>query len=59
MAKFSALSFRDMRTATIAVLLCALAACSNVPAASTDNSACAQSESSYACQVERYKNVNS
>jgi hypothetical protein len=48
-----------MRIASIAVLVCVLAGCANMPAASTSDSACAQNESSYACQVERYKNVNS
>lgn len=38
-------------------LLLALAACSGVPQRQSAASACDVSESSYACQVERYHNV--
>jgi hypothetical protein len=39
-------------------LLLALAACSGMPQSPHTASACAGSESSYECQVERYHNVN-
>ncbi|MDB5940796.1 MAG: hypothetical protein JWQ13_362 [Ramlibacter sp.] len=40
------------------VLLLALAGCSGMPQAQPVVSACAAGEASYACQVERYHNVN-
>jgi hypothetical protein len=41
-----------------AVLLLALAACSNLPYVQDTASACSAGEATYACQVERYHNVN-
>ena len=41
-----------------AVLLLALAGCSGLPRQPVEPSACAGNEASYACQVERYHNVN-
>ena len=38
-------------------LLLSLAACSGLPQRQSAASACAMSESSYECQVERYHNV--
>ena len=40
------------------VALLGLAGCSAVGRANIDTSACAASETSYACQVERYGQVN-
>lgn len=40
------------------VSLCMLGACSGMPRDQADTSACAKSEASYECQVERYNNVN-
>jgi hypothetical protein len=42
------------------LLLLPLAACSSLPPpVQQDPSACAAGESTYACQVERYRDVNS
>ena len=38
--------------------LVALYGCSNIPRSAPQPSACAQGEATYACQVERYHNVN-
>lgn len=40
------------------VVLLALAACSTAPQREDQVSACAQGETSYECQIERYLNVN-
>jgi hypothetical protein len=40
------------------LLLLALAGCSGLPQAQPVASACAAGEATYACQVERYHNVN-
>jgi hypothetical protein len=40
------------------VLLLVLAGCSSLPGQPMPESACAASEASYACQVERYRNVD-
>jgi hypothetical protein len=42
----------------IAVLLLALAGCSDVPRRPDTTSPCYANEASYECQVERYQNVN-
>lgn len=47
-----------MRKALGIAVLLALAGCTNLPAHPSDPSACAVNEASYACQVERYHNVN-
>lgn len=50
-----------MAKSSIVVLLLALAACANLPPpppSQASVSPCALSEASYACQVERYHNVN-
>jgi hypothetical protein len=40
------------------VLLLGLAACSGIPESQYTVSPCSTGEASYACQVERYHNVN-
>jgi hypothetical protein len=51
-----------MSKLSILFILLALAACAALPAPQAQpvntTSACAVSETSYACQVERYNNVN-
>jgi hypothetical protein len=48
----------DKRRLLIGFLAIALAACSTAVRRDDLASACAKSESSYECQVERYLNVN-
>ena len=45
-----------MKYIAVIAIAAVLSACADLPA--PDSSACAQSESSYACQVERYNKVN-
>jgi hypothetical protein len=47
-----------MRKTLAAVFMVLLAGCSNLPPPPPSSSPCAQSETSYECQVERYNNVN-
>ncbi|MFC5498520.1 hypothetical protein ACFPOE_13320 [Caenimonas terrae] len=47
-----------MVKAVAVTLLLALAGCSGLPRYQSAVSACAAGEASYACQVERYHNVN-
>lgn len=47
-----------MTRAAILLLLLALAGCAGLPRPEQAASACAGGEASYACQVERYHNVN-
>lgn len=47
-----------MTRALLATLLLALAGCATPPRPELHASPCATSEASYACQVERYFNVN-
>ncbi len=46
------------RALGIALLLVLLAGCAGLPPHQPSESACAAGEASYACQVERYRNVN-
>ena len=47
-----------MHKPCILALLLSLAACSGVPHAPDTTSPCYEAEASYACQIERYNNVN-
>jgi hypothetical protein len=47
-----------MAKAISIVLLLALAGCSGLAQVQSAGSACSAGEASYACQVERYQNVN-
>jgi hypothetical protein len=49
---------RTMAKAFSIFFLLALAGCSGMPSSQASASACTANESSYACQVERYHNVN-
>jgi hypothetical protein len=48
----------NMIKAISVILLLALAGCSSIPQPQYTASPCAAGEASYACQVERYHNVN-
>lgn len=47
-----------MAKTVAALLLLVLAGCSGTPRQQAAASPCAADEASYACQVERYRNVN-
>lgn len=47
-----------MKIAFALALAAVLSACAQFPSAVPDPSPCAQSETSYACQVDRYNKVN-
>lgn len=47
-----------MGRACAALLFCLLAGCAAAPSAPRMTSACDLGEATYACQIERYNNVN-